>query len=516
MKVNLPITNKQRDFTEEDRIISTTDRKGILTSINREFLEISGFTEDELIGTSHNIVRHPDMPPAAFGDLWSTVKQGESWMGIVKNRCKNGDHYWVDAFVTPIEDNGEVVEYQSVRWKPTQERVNRAEKVYARLNDGKKPFRKGLSFVQRLYASFAVAFVPVLLVAFLKPELMLAGVAVSIAVGLGLMHWQLTPMRSMLADSRERINNPLMQYIFTGRTDEFGQIMLDQKMTNSKLKAVASRLDFSSDKLFEYADKSADIAQASTQNVNNQRRSIQDMVTAITSMSEAVQQVSEGAQEMVDASREADHEADKGKAKVTATIRSIETLVNDISSTAEVINRLGEESKEIGGVLGVIRDIADQTNLLALNAAIEAARAGEQGRGFAVVADEVRSLAVRTQESITEIEEMISRVQSSAKEATGVMDASCEKAQDSSEQSKSISDFLEVITNAVNNITKRTIDIASTASEQAAVTQEIKGSVDSLGNEADQVVSVVSESDQVSRELTSLTHQLNKLVRQFS
>ncbi|MCK3483873.1 PAS domain-containing protein, partial [Escherichia coli] len=117
--------------------LSTTSPQSHITYVNPDFIKISGFTEEELLGQPHNIVRHPDMPPAAFEHMWSTLKSGRSWMGLVKNRCKNGDHYWVSAYVTPIAKNGSIVEYQSVRTKPEPEQVLAAEKLYAQLRSGK-------------------------------------------------------------------------------------------------------------------------------------------------------------------------------------------------------------------------------------------------------------------------------------------------------------------------------------------------------------------------------------------
>ena len=111
MKTNLPVTGNEIKLEEGSMIISVTDLKGCIQYINEEFIRISGFSEEELIGASHNIVRHPDMPSLAFRDLWQTIKAGESWHGLVKNRCKSGDHYWVDAFVTPVMQGGKVVGY---------------------------------------------------------------------------------------------------------------------------------------------------------------------------------------------------------------------------------------------------------------------------------------------------------------------------------------------------------------------------------------------------------------------
>jgi methyl-accepting chemotaxis protein len=139
MKINLPVTNKEIELKDTSSIVSKTDLKGLITYINRDFLEISGFTEQELIGKSHNIVRHPDMPPAAFEDLWNTVKAGKPWNGLVKNRCKNGDHYWVEANVAPVRESGQIVGFMSVRSKVTRKQVEDIEPVYHRMLKGEIP-----------------------------------------------------------------------------------------------------------------------------------------------------------------------------------------------------------------------------------------------------------------------------------------------------------------------------------------------------------------------------------------
>lgn len=149
MRQNLPVTGRNLELPKDANILSTTSPQSHITYVNPDFIKISGFTEEELLGQPHNIVRHPDMPPAAFEHMWSTLKSGRSWMGLVKNRCKNGDHYWVSAYVTPIAKNGSIVEYQSVRTKPEPEQVLAAEKLYAQLRSGKAARPK-------LAASFSV------------------------------------------------------------------------------------------------------------------------------------------------------------------------------------------------------------------------------------------------------------------------------------------------------------------------------------------------------------------------
>ena len=163
MKINTPVNDTEIDFPEHYNILSTTNLKGAITYCNDEFIEVSGFTNDELVGHNHNLVRHPDMPPAAFADLWRNLKRGTPWMGIVKNRCKDGSYYWVDAYVTPIRENGESIEYQSVRTKPERSIVRRAEAVYRDLMQNRKPRALRLpriSIRNKLVAGFAAATLP--------------------------------------------------------------------------------------------------------------------------------------------------------------------------------------------------------------------------------------------------------------------------------------------------------------------------------------------------------------------
>lgn len=130
MKINQPVTHREKDARAEQNLLSTTDLKGAISYVSPDFIEISGFTEEELLHKNHNVVRHPDMPPQAFECLWNSVKAGRPWMGIVKNRCKDGDHYWVDVFVMPIQRDGATEEYQSVRYKADRRWVERAEPIY--------------------------------------------------------------------------------------------------------------------------------------------------------------------------------------------------------------------------------------------------------------------------------------------------------------------------------------------------------------------------------------------------
>lgn len=148
MKKNLPVTQQEVPFPEGQEIISITNLRGIITSFNDTFRKISGFETDELLNKNHNVIRHPDMPPAAYEDLWKHIKRGDHWMGIIKNRVKNGDHYWVDGYISPVIEGGEVTGYESVRSKPSKERAKRAEQTYQRMREKRRAGFLLLLFVQ--------------------------------------------------------------------------------------------------------------------------------------------------------------------------------------------------------------------------------------------------------------------------------------------------------------------------------------------------------------------------------
>jgi methyl-accepting chemotaxis protein len=157
MKINMPITDIEQEMNAEDILVSKTNLKGIITFVNRPFQEISGFSVDELVGKNHNVVRHPDMPPEAFDDLWKKLKSGKPWQGIIKNRCKNGDFYWVNAQVIPITKNGQVIEFMSVRKKPSKEEINQTEQFYAKIKSGEASFTpKGLNKLIDQYKKISI------------------------------------------------------------------------------------------------------------------------------------------------------------------------------------------------------------------------------------------------------------------------------------------------------------------------------------------------------------------------
>lgn len=251
------------------------------------------------------------------------------------------------------------------------------------------------------------------------------------------------------------------------------------------------------------------------QGVTRQQVETDQVATAINEMTATVQEVARSATDAATAAHQADQEANNGKGVVAQTVSSIQTLASNVEQAADVIQKLEQDTTEIGGVLDVIKGIADQTNLLALNAAIEAARAGEQGRGFAVVADEVRTLASRTQESTEEINNMIDKLQLGAKNAVAVMEDGREQARTGVEQASKAGDSLSAITHSVATINDMNTQIASAADEQSKVAEEINRNVVNISQVANETASNVTQVADKSSELEGLASVLTTEVERF-
>ncbi len=520
MKNNQPVTGVNKDFHASKNILSTTDLKGAITYVNPDFLEISGFTDDELLGVNHNIIRHPDMPPAAFENLWSEIKAGNPWMGIVKNRCKNGDHYWVDAYVMPIQENGVTVEYQSVRYKPAADCVKRAEPLYKRLREGKNipvSMSSRLGLRNKLVLGNLVALLPALMVTQVNElaAYSLVGFLVSALLGAAINTTLMQPFGAVVDIAKKVFDNSLMSKIYTGRDDEFGHIQLALKMQDSQINAIVGRLSDTTRILDGVANVTAVTSYQANQGVSTQQSEIMQVATAMTEMAATVQEVAKNAALASESTGVGLNETATGKQVVDDTINAIHSLADEVQQSGDVIRRLSEYSANIGDILGVIKGIAEQTNLLALNAAIEAARAGEQGRGFAVVADEVRTLAGRTQESTLEIEQMIERLQGGSHEAVIVMDQSREKAENSVQQAVKAGEALGAITHAINNINDMNYQIATAAEEQSAVADEINKNIVNISEVADSTSEGAMQSVKATEEMVQTIQRLEGLVGQF-
>lgn len=521
MRNNQPITQREYAFPDQQRLISTTDLKGQISYCNDIFAEVSGFERSELIGAPHNLIRHPDVPTAVFGHMWATLKDGKPWMGIVKNRRKNGDHYWVNAYVTPVLDlQRKVIGYESVRTKPTREQIERAQALYARLNAGKSGVPR-----RDKWLPFAVNWLPFILtsqigfmVGYWLDHMWGFALAALLSVPLGVAgrHWQMRGMNRLLNLAKQSTSDPLIAQMYTDSHGVEAQLEMAMLSEHARLKTCLTRLQDSAVQLQQQAKRADELAHSCSDGLARQHHETEQVATAINQMAATTQEVASNVALAADATEQANQLATEGQEIGAQTRKAIELLARAVTETGDAVSALAQNSEEIGTVVDVIKSIADQTNLLALNAAIEAARAGESGRGFAVVADEVRQLAQRTAAATGQIHQLIEKLQLQARQAVETTEQGRAQASQGVERMVDADKALVGISDAVGRIIDMTSQIASATEQQSSVAEEISHNVTNIARLADQTSGDAQSSALLSEDLAATAQSQYTLVERFN
>ncbi|OSZ63332.1 PAS domain-containing methyl-accepting chemotaxis protein [Hydrogenophaga sp. IBVHS2] len=512
MRTNLPVTQREFEFPADATLLSTTDTQSYVRYANESFLAVSGFTADELIGQPHNLVRHPDMPKEAFADMWATLKSGQSWTALVKNRCKNGDHYWVRANATPVVRDGQLTGYMSVRTRPSREEVRQAEQLYAKFvrgEQGSRAFHKGLivrtglgrclSWVQtaslrsRIVWPMTAAFGVVSGAGFvIHPMDEALGLTAQIGAAFGLVVWWLDrqivgPVQQVLRQAQAVAAGQPGSNEQLDRVDEIGMLLRTVNQSGLNLRAllddVAAQTGGVRASCQEMAAGNADLSERTEQAAS----SLQETAASMEEMNATVASTGRTAEEATRMAAKASEAAEQGSQIVT-----------------QVVGTMGEisaSSRRIAEITSLIDGIAFQTNILALNAAVEAARAGEQGRGFAVVAGEVRNLAQRSAQAAKEIGQLIH--DSNDRVASG------------HHLAQQAGEAMQTILHDAQSVATMIRDISRATQEQVTGIGQVNAAVTQLDQVTQQNATLVEQSTAAASSLTQRAERLADAVGVF-
>ena len=342
------------------------------------------------------------------------------------------------------------------------------------------------------------------------------GIIIGIGIALYLSHIIAAQLKAMISNAQEiGEGNLIVPTLAQGKIRDFNELSDALNNTRNKLTELVTRITCSSDSLHDHSVKLQTLINQSQKEIEQQQQETDMIATAMNEMSATVKEVAQNTTEAAQSAEAADGSTQSGHKVVVETVDSINSLAEAIENAANTINQLSEETNAVDTILVSISGIADQTNLLALNAAIEAARAGEQGRGFAVVADEVRTLAARTQESTTEIRSMLDRLKTGANNAVDVMGEGHKQAQGSVEKANVALDTLHAITATVNSIKDMNTQIATAAEEQSAVTDEMSQNITTINSSSHNIVEQAHASLTSANQMAGMASQLAEGIAQF-
>lgn len=509
MKKNLPVTGVERPFTE-GIIVTRTDLKGIITHANDRFVEISGFSREELVGRNHNIVRHPDMPPVLFQDLWDTVRQHRPWRGLVKNRCKNGDHYWVDALIVPVQQHGQTIGFMSVRAPASRKAVAEAERSYPLYMKGQalpRPRRKGVE-EKHVRLAWGLASASLFGACALATGPLAGGLAVTGMVLSGGWLWfehnRAGALQALLKVcdhiAEGRLTAPLE---INGRGD-CGRLETALATMQVQLKVVIDDLQMTARQVADGSARTRGALEEILRRTEAGNLNVTEMSAAVEELSASIEQVAQNAGDTASLSETSRDTIVSGTRQLDVVRQRTLDAARAVEDAQTRISALSQAISNISRVTQTIHDIADQTNLLALNAAIEAARAGETGRGFAVVADEVRKLAERTSVSTDEINQLVADVQHAASGTIDAMEVVTRETRAGTEvQTRTAAEFESVRSTAVR-VHGMMQEIAATNAQQSAA----------AGTLSSQMVDIASHFDESHRRLGEARGAVETLAEQ--
>ena len=512
MRNNQPVTQTELKPPEDQTLISVTDLKGRITYANKAFISMSGYMEDELMGQPHNLIRHPDMPEEAFRDLWATIEAGIPWTGVVKNRRKNGDYYWVRANATPMRDGDRIVGYLSVRTPATEDEKTACTALYATMQqearngrlvhvlDKGRVYRAGrLNKLirlttpgmrgQLLWLAVLAAAGPFVAAAMALPLWAIGLVAIVTAVLAGITGWAITGARlqTVVDDAIRLASGDLTHKVSTGGKGMIGHMQQALSQMSLNVRTVVR------DVRHEVGNLRGGTKEIAMGN--------QDMSARVEEQASNLERTSASMEQINGTVRRTTESAAQGALLATETMAVSRRSHDSVQAVSQTMEGIADSSRRIGDIIQVIEGVAFQTNILALNAAVEAARAGEAGRGFAVVASEVRALAQRTTGAAREIRQLIEESRARVNEGNSrVVDARTR---------------VDEAMGAVERVASMLEDIKVVTTQQLAGTSQIAASLSDMDGITQQNAAMVEELAAASKSLDDQVDTVHNSIRVF-
>lgn len=516
MRVNLPVFNQEYPFPTGATLVSVTDPKGRILYCNEMFSEVSGFAMDELLGQPHNIIRHPDIPEEVFRDLWDTIQSGRPWSAVVKNRRKDGSHYWVVANVTPLSDDGEASGYMSVRTQATREQIKAATELFDEMRAEEQAGRlttvlRGgrvvkLTLVGRLKEKFRPGLPAKLLTAITLPAFVTGGLAwygqqasippallaatsfaTIFALWFALRRSLITPVDALIQCANRIAACDLTQTITRDRNDSYGELQAALGQMSVNLQSVVRDARDQNMKTLSSMRRMAQDNHDLSRRTNEQALRLQQTATSLAQVTSVASASAESARNAASTASQA----------VAVTERS----VNSMDRLGRTMESIHDASHKVHDIIQVIESIAFQTNLLALNAAVEAARAGEAGKGFAVVAAEVRALSQRTSTAASEIAALITNTSARIREGH--------------DESRAALDAMNEAVDRIRDVHDQVTGIDQAMAEQLHDISHINAAVASLDDMTRENTAFTADMSDTTRDLEHLAEASARTVQVF-
>jgi len=520
MRHNQPVTHVEYALKETDTAVSKTDLNGNITYVNQDFLNISGFSEAELMGANQDIVRHPDTPAEVFTDCRDALKAGKSWIGLVKNRCRNGDHYWVLENAAPIIENRQITGYASIRVKPSRAQIKAAESAYQLIKSGDRSFeirdgsvvRRGLiphgsiltnlSLKTLLFAaasSFAGLFAAMSVLSWLAMAaegahylnwllgISLTAIPMALIVGILTYRVVVVPLEHSRDEVDRMSSGDLAGQIDARGVAELADLLQSLRVLQINTKLLVGQIKEATDLVNVSAGEIASGNSDLSNRTESQASSLEETASSMEELTSTVKQNAESARhanQLVKSTAEIAQNGGEIAGKVVETMASIK-----------------QSSRKIADIIGVIDSIAFQTNILALNAAVEAARAGEQGRGFAVVASEVRNLAQRSAGAAKEIKALI-------EDSVNKVDAGGKLVDETGEAMDDIVTSVQLVADIVQGIAEASL-------EQSTGIEQVNQAIGQMDEITQQNAALVEQAAAASASMQNQARRLVQLVSGF-